>query len=120
MTGLIPYATYPERGPILLAIASDKPPADLANLSVPHFVTAVLERCWRKLADSRPTVAWCSKVLSLRSTALFKPLCLESFDAAPSEFKAMGDGWHALFNPETETTFNLQMSTTFDNVHVSS
>lgn len=64
---------------ILRAIIDNRPPADLATLSLSAELTLVLEHCWKNEPGARPRMSYCveslyEQVLSRRSPSLFLDL----------------------------------------------
>lgn len=107
MTDIRPYQTYNEIS-VVLAIAQGKSPANIGDLVAPNFVRGMLERCWRVLGDERPTMVWCTEVLTQHTTGLFDAYIVKPFNEIPTEFKASEDGWRVVYNPASRIRYDCQ------------
>lgn len=107
MTDARPYRNHTEIS-VVLAIAQGKPPADLQEIVGPDFLPIVLERCWRLSSETRPTMVWCTEVLSHQTTALFGAYCETSYSHIPAEYRVEGKGWNAILNPELDAYYKYE------------
>lgn len=109
MTDRIPYESERSDFSVVLAIAQGKLPAAINNLPIPDFGRQVLEKCWSPEATSRPTMTWCSEVLSRQTPALFTVYYKECRTNIPSEYMSEGDGWCQIRNPDSEKLYEFEL-----------
>lgn len=109
MTDCIPYQSERSEYLVILAIMQGKLPASIGDASIPDFGNEVLAACWSPDPAKRPSMTWCSEVLTRRTTALFGTYCSADFKDIPSEYKAEGDGWEAVVNPDVPKIFDIEL-----------
>lgn len=103
---------------VVLAIAQGRPPANLQETSGPEFLPVVLKRCWRPSGESRPSMVWCTEVISRRTTALFEAYCEEICSDIPPSYQIEGAGWSAIVNPESNLRYVCEYAPIFTDVDV--
>lgn len=104
MTGLLPYDTKKRDIAINNAITNAMLPADLSHIAAPEYIQPILEKCWQQEPQSRPTIVCCREMLPPTVTSL-QNLLQQSFAEIPDFYKAQGDGWNAVCNPDLGKTY---------------
>lgn len=116
MTSRIPY--FKERADfhIIKAIRQGELPASSDDPAIPGFGAEVLAKCWFAEPLSRPTMTWCSEVLSRRTTDLFSAYRDGEFVQIPREYKSEGHGWRAIHNPDSANQYGFEFTSHFPEI----
>lgn len=110
MTGLQPYKDCGSQISTALAIVQNRLPAELSTISAPDFVLAILERCWQRPTEKRPTMLWCTEVLRHQTTSLFNTYCGGDFNKVPDEYRILNDQWCAVRNPDARSEVQVEFT----------
>lgn len=70
MTGRMPYHEEKKYDRLILQHVFEQPPAALEDLSLPREIKALMAKCWKRLPESRPTMAACCRDLENITTLL--------------------------------------------------
>lgn len=107
MAGSRPYPSHTEIS-VVLAIAQGRSPANLGELTGSEFFLIVRDRCWRISSEVRPSMLWCTEVLSRRTTALFRAYCEKDCENIPLECKTEAGNFHVIRNPESHIRYTCE------------
>lgn len=112
MTGILPYDNYKRDVKVTDAIKNFESPCTLSNLEVPPVVRYILGKCWKRGPQDRPSSAECQMVLGSKSlSGFFTEIPYSDF---PSQYKAQGDSWRLIRNPDFSRLYRYNIGTDFN------
>lgn len=103
MTGGTPYASARTDSLVIRAIGRGDLPMSIDHDAIPQYGKGVLRKCWSQEPTRRPLMKWCLETLYGDRTSKFEKFCTIGFASVPGEYRRLGNGWHAILNPESDS-----------------